>query len=307
MQAASRLFCAAPMMQYSHAPARRLWQFLYPSTWLYTEMIMCEAIIRRRPLSAFAARTALQLGGRDAARLAQAAQIGEDNNAAEINLNCGCPSPKVQQGAFGACLMKTPAIVGNAVAALKKNVNIPVTVKCRIAVDDMPDNALDIFVRAVIENGADALILHARRAWLDGLSPAQNRAIPPLDYERAMILKDTYGDFPIIINGGIDSVESIRRHLRYFDGVMIGRAIIRQPYLFANAAAAFFNHRMPSPSETLTWAINDALCHPPREWRQMASTLTGLFYGIPNSKKYRQALAMPLPQALPILRQYCYP
>ena len=253
-QAGRRRFCTAPMMRYSHAAARRLWHCLCPPALLYTEMFFCEAIIRTpRPrllqiLQLTNAPTALQLGGADARRLAHAAQIGEECGAAEVNLNCGCPSPRARCGNFGAVLMKTPSAVGAAVAALKKSLSIPVTVKCRIAVDDMDaDGDLDVFARTVRDSGADALVLHARRAFLDGLNPAQNRSRPPLDYARARRLKESLGDFPLVVNGGVADVEEARRHLRVFDGVMPGRAIVRRPYFLAEAAAAIFGVRPPRP------------------------------------------------------------
>ncbi|MBE8158549.1 MAG: tRNA dihydrouridine(20/20a) synthase DusA, partial [Betaproteobacteria bacterium] len=285
--ARARMFCAAPMMRYSHAAARRLWRFLCPPALLYTEMLNCNAIIRgRRELRgrildfAGPSPVALQLGGGEAAALAAAAQIGEECGAAEININCGCPSPRVLHGNFGACLMKTPQTAGAMVAAVKKAVSIPVTVKCRIAVDDMDaESGLDIFARAVLENGGAALILHARRALLKGLNPAQNRAAPPLDYARARRLKQSMGAFPVVINGGIGGVESAQTHLQYFDGAMLGRAIVRRPYLLAEAARTVYGIAAPSRAEALRFMLEDAARRPPKEWPRAVSALAGLFHG----------------------------
>ena len=311
-QAGRRRFCTAPMMRYSHAAARRLWHFLCPPALLYTEMFFCEAIIRTpRPrllqiLQLTNAPTALQLGGADARRLAHAAQIGEECGAAEVNLNCGCPSPRARCGNFGAVLMKTPSAVGAAVAALKKSLSIPVTVKCRIAVDDMDaDGDLDVFARTVRDSGADALVLHARRAFLDGLNPAQNRSRPPLDYARARRLKESLGDFPLVVNGGVADVEEARQHLRVFDGVMPGRAIVRRPYFLAEAAAAIFGVHPPARSAALRRML-DAAAASPQEWAKTAASLAGLFHGCAEASRFRRCLSLPAAAAIPRLRaDYC--
>ncbi|MGI9306642.1 MAG: tRNA dihydrouridine(20/20a) synthase DusA [Gammaproteobacteria bacterium] len=303
----ARRFCAAPMMRYSHSAARRLWRFLCPPALLYTEMLSCEAIIRGRSLPDFAGQSpvALQLGGSCPKKLAAAAQIGEQLGAAEINLNCGCPSPRVLRGSFGACLMKTPQNTGAAVAAMKRAVNIPVTVKCRIAVDDMDaESGLDIFARAVLENGGDALVLHARRALLRGLNPAQNRAAPPLDYARARRLKESLGAFPVILNGGIADVAAAKTHLQFFDGAMLGRAVVRRPYLLAEAARDIFNTPPHSRRDALRFMLEDAAARP-QEWRRAVSALSGLFHGEAKSGEYRRRLSLPCARALPLLRAYC--
>ena len=174
---------------------------------------------------------ALQLGGSDPRDLATAAKIGEDFGYDEINLNVGCPSDRVKDGRFGACLMAEPALVAECVAAMKRAVTIPVTVKCRIGIDDQdPEVALDALARGVVAAGADALIVHARKAWLNGLSPKENRDIPPLDYDRVYRLKAAMPDVPIIINGGIASLAEARQHLAHVDGVMLGRAAYQEPW-----------------------------------------------------------------------------
>ncbi|MGU9950811.1 MAG: tRNA dihydrouridine(20/20a) synthase DusA [Gammaproteobacteria bacterium WSBS_2016_MAG_OTU1] len=312
MHPSARRFCTAPMMRYSHAPARRLWRFLCPPALIYTEMFACEAIIRARhqhlPMLQLGDNSpvALQLGGATPARLAMAAQIGEQYGAAEINLNCGCPSPRVRRGNFGASLMKTPDVVGACVAAIKQAVSIPVTVKCRIAVDDMDaETGLNIFARAAIANGADALIIHARRALLDGLNPAQNRTAPPLDYARARRLKYALGDFPIILNGGIDDIDAAKEHLTIFDGVMPGRAIVRRPLLLAEAAAQIYACPSPSPVDALRFMLEDIVSRPPNEWRRTIAALSGLFHGQPHSAQYRRCLSLPPDIAVQQLRGYC--
>ena len=276
-------------------------------------MLNCRAVIfGRRELRAkfldFSGQSpvALQLGGGEPKMLAEAAKIGEQCGAAEINLNCGCPSPRVRHGGFGACLMKTPQAAGEMVAAMKKSVLIPVTVKCRIAVDDMDsESGLDIFAGEVVKNGGDALILHARRALLKGLNPAQNRTAPPLDYARAQRLKKSLGAFPVVINGGIHNIESAQTHLHYFDGAMLGRAIVRRPYLLAEAARAIYATAAPSRADALRFMLEDAARRPPPEWPRAVSALAGLFHGEPFSGEYRRRLSMPLAEALPQLRGYC--
>src|SRR5260370_10951137 len=174
---------------------------------------------------------ALQLGGSDARDLATSAKIGEDFGYDEINLNVGCRSDRVKDGRFGACLMAEPALVAEGVRAMKLAVGIPVTVKCRIGIDDQdPETALDEMARGVIAAGADALIVHARKAWLNGLSPKENRDIPPLDYDRVYRQKAGLPEVPIIINGGIASLAEARQHLAHVDGVMLGRAAYQEPW-----------------------------------------------------------------------------
>src|SRR5260370_32924224 len=189
---------------------------------------------------------ALQLGGSDARDLATSAKIGEDFGYDEINLNVGCASDRVKDGRFGACLMAEPALVAEGVHAMKRAVGIPVTVKCRIGIDDQdPEVALDLLARGAIDAGADALIVHARKAWLNGLSPKENRDIPPLDYDRVYRLKAAMPGVPIIINGGIPSPAEAKQHLRLVDGVLLGRAAFQapgglpfaEPEIFAEAAA----------------------------------------------------------------------
>src|ERR1700758_2824599 len=202
-------FCIAPMMDWTDRHCRVFHRLLTRRARLYTEMLTTAAIIHgdRARLLGFDASehpVALQLGGSDPRELAEAATIGEDFGYDEINLNVGCPSDRVQDGRFGACLMAEPRLVADCVAAMKRAGTIPVTVKCRIGIDDQdPEVSLDRMARAVVAVGSDALIVHARKAWLTGLSPKENRDIPPLDYDRVYRLKQAMPDIPIIINGGM--------------------------------------------------------------------------------------------------------
>src|SRR4030081_1859462 len=214
---------------------------------LYTEMLTTGAIIHgdRARLLGFDASehpVALQLGGSNPRELATSAKIGEDFGYDEINLNVGCPSDRVKDGRFGACLMAEPALVAEGVAAMKLAVGIPVTVKCRIGIDDQdPEVALDALARGVVAAGADALIVHARKAWLNGLSPKENRDIPPLDYDRGYRLKAALPDVPIIINGGITGIAQAKQHLKHVDDVMLGRAAYQEPWRLLAAHRELFS------------------------------------------------------------------
>ncbi len=222
----SHRFSIAPMMDWTDRHCRVFHRLLTRRARLYTEMLTTGAIIhgdRRRLLSFDASEhpVALQLGGSNPRDLAEAARIGEDFGYDEINMNVGCPSDRVKGGNFGACLMAEPQLVAECVAAMKQAVRIPVTVKCRIGIDDQdPEVALDTLSRAVIAAGSDALVVHARKAWLNGLSPKENRDIPPLDYDRVYRLKAALPDVPVVINGGITSIGA-------FHGVPGARAFRR--------------------------------------------------------------------------------
>src|ERR1700736_981208 len=229
-------FSVAPMMDWTDRHCRIFHRLMTRRARLYTEMLTTGAIIHgdRRRLLGFDASehlVALQLGGSNPHDLATAAKIGEDFGYDEINLNVGCPSDRVKDGRFGACLMAEPELVAAGVAAMKRAVNIPVNVKCRIRIDDQgAEVALDALDRGVVAAGADALIVHARKAWLNGLSPKENRDVPPLDYDRVYRLKGALPHVPIILNGGIASLAEARDHLRHVDGVMLGRAAYQEPW-----------------------------------------------------------------------------
>jgi tRNA-dihydrouridine synthase A len=268
---------------------------------LYTEMLTTGAIIHgdRGRLLGFDASehpVALQLGGSDPDDLATAASIGEDFGYDEINLNVGCPSDRVKDGRFGACLMAEPALVAAGVAAMKRAVRIPVTVKCRIGIDDQdPETALDGLARGVIAAGCDALIVHARKAWLSGLSPKENRDIPPLDYDRVYRLKAALPNVPIIINGGIGSLAEARRHLDHVDGVMLGRAAYQEPWRLLNVDSELFGEASPQATmkdvfEAMLPYIEDQLARGTR-LHAMTRHFVGAFHGVPGARAFRRHLA----------------
>ena len=193
---------------------------------------------------------AIQLGGSDPVSLAEASVISEEFGYKEINLNIGCPSTKVQKGRFGAVLMKEPGLVSKCISAMKKSVSIPVTVKCRIGVDDMDEDAyLDKFIKEVSFSGCETFIIHARKAWLSGLSPKDNREIPPLNYQRVYKLKETFPELNIIINGGIKTIRESIEHLNYVDGVMLGREAYNNPYILTEVDSSIFLENLNATSQ----------------------------------------------------------
>ena len=268
---------------------------------LYTEMLTTGAILHgdRKRLLAFDAcehPVALQLGGSDARDLATAAKIGEDFGYVEINLNVGCPSDRVKEGRFGACLMAEPTLVADCVAAMKAAVAVPVTVKCRIGIDDQDaELALDTLARAVVASGADALIVHARKAWLNGLSPKQNRDIPPLDYDRVYRLKASMREVPVIINGGIGSLAEARHHLAHVDGVMLGRAAYQEPWRLLAVDPELFGEAAPFATMKDVFAammpyIERELSHGTR-LHSITRHFVGAFHGVPGARAFRRHLA----------------
>jgi tRNA-dihydrouridine synthase A len=268
---------------------------------LYTEMLTSGAIIHgdRRRLLAFDQSehpVALQLGGSDPRDLATSARIGEDFGYDEINLNVGCPSDRVKEGRFGACLMAEPELVAACVAAMKQAVAIPVTVKCRIGIDDQdPEAALDTLARAVVAAGADALIVHARKAWLNGLSPKENRDIPPLDYDRVYRLKAAMPGVPVIINGGIGNLEEAKQHLAHVDGVMLGRAAYQEPWRLIDVDAELFGEAVPFA--TMKDVFEAMMPYIERELslgtrlHSITRHFVGAFHGVPGARAFRRHLA----------------
>jgi tRNA-dihydrouridine synthase A len=239
---------------------------------------------------------ALQLGGSAPQDLAACARIGAEAGFDEINLNVGCPSDRVQDGRFGACLMAEPALVGECVVAMKAAVSIPVTVKCRIGIDDQdPEQALDVFARTAEQSGADTLVVHARKAWLKGLSPKENRELPPLDYARVYRLKAAYPHLPIVINGGIGTIAEVKAHLNHVDGVMMGRAAYQEPWRLFDADPVLFGEA--SPFSSAKDAAAALVPYIERELSQGARLhsitrhLHGLFRAVPGARAYRRALA----------------
>jgi tRNA-dihydrouridine synthase A len=238
-------FSVAPMMDWTDRHCRFLHRQLTTRALLYTEMVTAEAIIhgQRERLLGFDRRedpVALQLGGSEPVRLAEAAKIGEDFGYAELNLNVGCPSDRVQSGRFGACLMREPELVADCVAAMRDAVSIPVTVKCRIGVDDQdPEKSLRDVIGLCARAGVKTFAVHARKAWLEGLSPKENRDIPPLDYDLVYRVKREHPKLTIVINGGIARLDEAEKHLSHVDGVMMGRAAYHAPAMLAQVDARF--------------------------------------------------------------------
>ena len=244
-------FSIAPMMDWTDRHCRVFHRILSRHARLYTEMVTTGAILHgdRPRLLDFDAQehpVAVQLGGSDPQDLAKVAAICADWGYDEINLNVGCPSDRVQNGAFGACLMREPALVGSCVAAMKATVSLPVTVKCRLGVDDQPPEALDALADAVLAAGADGLVVHARKAWLKGLSPRENRDVPPLDYPLVHALKRRLPDVPVALNGGLATWPAIEAALAHVDGVMIGRAAYGDPALLLEVDRRLFGTMAPS-------------------------------------------------------------
>ena len=296
-----RRFAVAPMIDWTDRHCRYLHRLFSKHALLYTEMVVADAILHgpRERLLGFDDTqhpVALQLGGSDPVKLAEAAKIGIDFGYDEINLNVGCPSDRVQSGTFGACLMQTPDVVASCVAAMKKAVSAPVTVKCRIGVDDQDTEvALDALAGLTLEAGADALWVHARKAWLKGLSPKENREIPPLDYDRVYRLKARLGNTFIGINGGIGTLDAARTHLDHVDGVMLGRAAYHNPALLAEVDDCIYGDDGLSADMT---AIIDAMCDY-IDWHiasggrlsHVSRHMVGLFTGLPGARRWRQILS----------------
>ena len=294
-------FSVAPMMDWTDRHCRVFHRLMTRRARLYTEMLTTGAILhgdRRRLLGYDASEhpVALQLGGSDPRALALAAKIGEDFGYDEINLNVGCPSDRVKDGRFGACLMAEPDLVAQGVAAMKRAVRIPVTVKCRLGIDDQdPEIALDALARGVVAAGADALIVHARKAWLNGLSPKENRDIPPLDYDRVYRLKAALPGTPIIINGGIASVAEAKQHLGFVDGVMLGRAAYQEPWRLLTVDSELFGEAAPHTSmkdvfEAMMPYIERELAGGTR-LHSIVRHFVGAYHGVPGARAFRRHLA----------------
>lgn len=292
----------APMMEWTDRHCRFFHRGLTRRALLYTEMVTAEAVLHgdRARLLGFAAEErplALQLGGSDPAKLAAAARIGADLGHDEINLNVGCPSDRVQSGTFGACLMREPALVGDCVAAMKAAVAVPVTVKCRIGVDEQdPEEALDRLADAVVAAGVDALWVHARKAWLQGLSPKENREIPPLDYGRVHRLKRRLPGLFVGINGGIADLDQAEAQFAHVDGVMLGRAAYRMPALLADVDRRFYGAAgaPADPRAAAERMIAYADEHVRRGGRLANVTrhMLGLFHGSDGARRYRRILTV---------------
>jgi tRNA-dihydrouridine synthase A len=289
------------MMEWTDRHCRFFHRLLTRQALLYTEMLTTGAVLRgdRTRLLRYDGcehPLALQLGGSDPSALAACAKIGADLGFDEVNLNAGCPSDRVQDGRFGACLMAEPALVGDCVAAMRAAVAVPVTVKCRIGIDEQdPEQALEIFAQAVARAGADALIVHARKAWLKGLSPKENREVPPLDYDRVYRLKRAHPRLTVVLNGGVGGVEAALAHLHHVDGVMMGRAAYQEPWRLIAVDPLVFGEdaRFASAKEAaiaLMPYIERELAQGTR-LHSITRHLHGLFRAVPGARAFRRALA----------------
>jgi tRNA-dihydrouridine synthase A len=302
-----RRISVAPMMDYTDRHCRYFLRLLSPGALLYTEMITAPAIVRgasaARLLAFDAAEhpVALQLGGSDARELAQAARIGAQFGYDEINLNCGCPSDRVKSGRFGACLMGEPALVAECFVAMREAVSLPVTVKCRIGIDPMPYTVLDSydfltrFVSSVAAAGCEVFVIHARRAVLNGLTPKQNREIPPLQYDVVRRLRADFPQLVFVVNGGVRTLEEVNEHLAAFDGVMIGREAYQNPYLLALLHQAVCNPdwRLPTREEIVQRYVPYVRAQMAEGQRlhSMIRHLQGLYAGLPRVRSWRRFLS----------------
>ncbi|MGB0514710.1 MAG: tRNA dihydrouridine(20/20a) synthase DusA [Wenzhouxiangellaceae bacterium] len=291
--------CVAPMMDWTDRHCRYFHRLLAPSARLYTEMVTSAAVIHgdRDHLLGFDSAehpVALQLGGSDPDELARSARIGEQYGYDEINLNCGCPSDRVQRGRFGACLMTEPERVRDCLAAMHAAVSVPVTLKTRIGVDDHDsEEFLHRFVETTAASGIDALIVHARKAWLSGLSPKQNREIPPLDYARVERLRAAFPGLPIVLNGGLETVSASLDAVGRFDGVMLGRAAYQRPWILAELERALGGAAPECPENVLPTLVDYARRQIGRGVRLQAvgRHVLGLFHGRPGARIWRRALS----------------
>ncbi len=297
----SRRFSVAPMMAWTDRHARYFLRLISQRALLYTEMVPVNALIyndveRFLKFDPTEHPIALQLGGSDPKHLAKGSIISEQWGYDEINLNVGCPSDRVSSGNFGACLMAEPQLVADCVRAMVEATNLPVTVKCRIGIDDMDTDApLDSFVAGIIEAGCQAVIVHARKAWLKGLSPKENRDVPPLDYKRVHRLKKDFPNIEIIINGGITSIDDGLSHLPLVDGVMLGRAAYENPYILSNVDGSFFDQMVPALSRLDI--VERMIPYCDREvsngtpLHRITRHMLGLFHGCPGARHWRRHLS----------------
>tara|TARA_R110002110_G_scaffold284986_1_gene499087 strand:+ start:68396 stop:69424 length:1029 start_codon:yes stop_codon:yes gene_type:complete len=291
----------APMMDWTDRHERFFLRLISRHVRLYTEMVTTGAILygpRERLLAFDPAEhpVALQLGGSDPAALAECARIGADLGYDEINLNVGCPSDRVQSGRFGACLMAEPDLVAESVSAMREAVDVPVTVKHRIAIDDQPEwETLIDFVDRVAAAGCEHFIVHARKAWLDGLSPRENREVPPLHYDLVYRLKAERPNLHITINGGIEDLDAAADHLGHVDGVMLGRAAYQNPYVLAAADQRFFGDRSEVQSRhDVIEAYCDYIEREIAAGRHLVGItrhILGLFNGLRGARAWRRYLS----------------
>ena len=297
----TKIFTVAPMMEWTDRHCRFLHRQLSARARLYTEMVTAEAVIRgdRERLIGFDARehpVALLLGGAEPMRLADAAKIGADFGYDEINLNVGCPSDRVQSGKFGACLMREPLLVSDCVAAMRAASSAPVTVKCRIGVDEQePEEALRALIAACADAGVNTFVVHARKALLAGLSPKENREVPPLNYELVYRVKREWPQLTIILNGGIATLDEAEHHLNHVDGVMLGRAAYQEPWRLLNVDPLLFG--VSAPHATMKDAFEAMVPYIERELARgtrlhaITRHFVGAFHAVPGARAFRRHLA----------------
>jgi tRNA-dihydrouridine synthase A len=290
------------MMDWTDRHCRYCHRLLTRRALLYTEMLTTGAVLHgdRARLLRFDPGehpVAVQLGGCDPHALAASARICADAGFDEINLNVGCPSDRVRSGRFGACLMAEPALVGDCIAAMRATVAVPVTVKCRIGIDDQdPEAALDALADAAVAAGADRIIVHARKAWLSGLSPRENRGVPPLDYPRVYRLKQRLAALEVVINGGVATVEQALVHLAKLDGVMMGRAAYQEPWRLLDVDPVLFG--TPAPVTSVRMAAEALIAYVERETAAgiRASSIlrhvVGLFQRVPGARAFRRHISI---------------
>lgn len=301
LQTLDRRFTLAPMMEWSTSDCRTFWRLLTKKAVLYTEMVTTGALLhgdksRFLDYNACEHPLALQLGGSDPVALAECARIAEDWGYDEVNLNCGCPSDRVQNGMIGACLMAEPELVADCIANMQKAVKIPVTVKHRIGIDDMEDYAgLVNFVSTIAATGCTTFIVHARKAWLKGLSPKENREVPPLQYDKVYQLKEDFPHLEIIINGGITTLEQSQNLLGHVDGVMVGREAYSNPYLLAQVDQKIYGDGRPviSRDEVMLAFIdycNEQLARGAR-LNHLTRHILGLYQGLPGARQFRRIIS----------------
>ena len=289
----------APMMDWTDRHCRYFHRLLSPNARLYTEMVTSPALIHgdRGRLLGFDRSehpVALQLGGSDPRELAEAARIGEQFGYDEINLNVGCPSDRVQSGRFGACLMREPDLVAESFVAMRDAVAIPVTIKCRLGVDAQDEYAdLQHFIERVASAGCSVFIVHARKAWLKGLSPKENRDVPPLNYERVYQLKRDFPQLTVVINGGIDTVASVQNHLPHTDGVMLGRMAYHEPYCLAELEQALYGTPLPDRQALIMQLRPYVESHlvSGGKLQHISRHVLGLFQGLPGARAWRRYLS----------------
>jgi tRNA-dihydrouridine synthase A len=298
----ARRFAVAPMMNVTDRHCRYFFRLLTRRALLFTEMITSSALVRGQAthlleFDPIEHPVAAQLGGADPAELADAASLCARTGYDEINLNVGCPSDRVHSGRFGACLMADPETVAASVTAMKAATALPVTVKCRVGIDDQDtERDLDRFADRLVAAGVDAIYVHARKAWLEGLSPAENRDVPPLDHERVYRLRDRLAPLPVIVNGGIETLADAAIHLGHVDGVMVGRAAAHRSAMLARVDREIFGARTPPPtlpevgSGVVEYAERLASAGIPL--RRITRHLLGLAHGRPGAREVRRLLSV---------------